>query len=173
MSGNGTGSRPKRSRLWAVPDTEFIELAMKCKTVTGLCEALGIARKGEGRKRSYGNGYYIVRERIEALGLTEHFVKSKNTKMACFLLDVDSLKTRSSLKQRIVRDKLLPYECKACGNQGQWMSGPLALQLHHKNGDGKDHRLENVCFLCPNCHSQTENFTGRNKGARKKQEGPC
>jgi 5-methylcytosine-specific restriction endonuclease McrA len=36
------------------------------------------------------------------------------------------------------------------------------MALHHINGDGRDNRLENLQFLCPNCHSQTENFAGRN-----------
>jgi 5-methylcytosine-specific restriction endonuclease McrA len=34
--------------------------------------------------------------------------------------------------------------------------------LHHVNGDGRDNRLENLQLLCPNCHSQTDNFAGRN-----------
>ena len=38
--------------------------------------------------------------------------------------------------------------------------------LHHKNGDGTDNRLENIEFLCPNCHSQTDTYGGRN-GHRK------
>jgi 5-methylcytosine-specific restriction endonuclease McrA len=33
--------------------------------------------------------------------------------------------------------------------------------LHHINGDGRDNRLENLALLCPNCHSQTENWGGR------------
>jgi len=38
------------------------------------------------------------------------------------------------------------------------------MALHHVNGDGRDNRLENLVMLCPNCHSQTENFSGRGRG---------
>jgi 5-methylcytosine-specific restriction endonuclease McrA len=40
---------------------------------------------------------------------------------------------------------------------------PLAMALHHSNGNGLDNRLENLQLLCPNCHSQTENFAGRGR----------
>ena len=40
---------------------------------------------------------------------------------------------------------------------------PLVLQLDHINGISNDNRIENLRFLCPNCHAQTESFAGRNK----------
>ena len=49
----------------------------------------------------------------------------------------------------------------ACGLTS-WRGKPLALALHHINGDRLDNRLENLALLCPNCHSQTDNFSGRN-----------
>lgn len=40
------------------------------------------------------------------------------------------------------------------------------MQLHHKNGDGSDNRLENIQFPCGTCHSQTDTYGGKN-GHRK------
>jgi predicted HNH restriction endonuclease len=41
------------------------------------------------------------------------------------------------------------------------------MALHHINGDGSDNRLENLALLCPNCHAQTPNFSGRNRRSRR------
>ena len=37
------------------------------------------------------------------------------------------------------------------------------LELEHKDGNNKNNSRENLEALCPNCHSQTEFWRGRNK----------
>lgn len=54
------------------------------------------------------------------------------------------------------------YCCEVCGISA-WNNKPLTLQLDHKNGNSDDHRLENLQLLCPNCHTQTDTWCGRNK----------
>jgi hypothetical protein len=71
-------------------------------------------------------------------------------------------KCQHTVKSRIVKEKLIPYVCTECGNGGFYNNKPLVLQLDHINGNNKDNRLENLRFLCANCHSQTDNFTARN-----------
>ncbi|HXD59343.1 MAG TPA: HNH endonuclease signature motif containing protein [Thermoleophilaceae bacterium] len=68
---------------------------------------------------------------------------------------------RGSLKRRLLGAGLKTASCEVCGIS-EWRNQPLSLALHHVNGDGRDNRLENLQLLCPNCHSQTENFAGRN-----------
>jgi 5-methylcytosine-specific restriction endonuclease McrA len=46
------------------------------------------------------------------------------------------------------------------------------MALHHANGDGLDNRLENLVMLCPNCHAQTPNFSGRNRRLRRLRAVP-
>jgi 5-methylcytosine-specific restriction endonuclease McrA len=61
----------------------------------------------------------------------------------------------------LINAGLKEKRCELCGIDS-WMGKPLNVQLHHKNGDGTDNRLPNLQFLCPNCHSQTETYGGRN-----------
>ena len=66
------------------------------------------------------------------------------------------------LKKQLVKEKLLEYKCSICSLK-EWLNQPISLQLDHINGIRNDHRLENLRFLCPNCHSQSETYAGRNK----------
>jgi hypothetical protein len=55
------------------------------------------------------------------------------------------------------------YECSTCGVT-EWMGAPITLEVEHKNGNSEDNSPENVCLICPNCHSQTPTYKGANRG---------
>jgi 5-methylcytosine-specific restriction endonuclease McrA len=69
---------------------------------------------------------------------------------------------RTHLKRRLLAEGLKENRCETCG-LAVWLGEPLSMALHHVNGDGRDNRLENLQLLCPNCHSQTDNFSGRGR----------
>lgn len=71
-------------------------------------------------------------------------------------------RNRAHVKSRLLMAGLKGSGCEECGLT-QWRSRPISLELHHVNGDGLDNRLENLLLLCPNCHSQTDTWGGRNK----------
>jgi DNA-binding CsgD family transcriptional regulator len=77
-------------------------------------------------------------------------------------------RSRGHLKLRLLRSGLKDERCERCGIS-EWLGRPLSVALHHRNGDRLDNRLENLEFLCPNCHSQTDNFAGR--GGRPGSKG--
>lgn len=75
----------------------------------------------------------------------------------------DSKVSKSYVRKLILKKKIIPYICNECKNVGNWNNKKLTLQLDHINGDPRDQRIENLRFLCPNCHSQTETFCSSNK----------
>jgi hypothetical protein len=54
--------------------------------------------------------------------------------------------------------------CSSCGLQKTWNNKPIVLEIEHIDGNSENNRIENLTLLCPNCHSQTPTFKGRNKG---------
>jgi hypothetical protein len=55
------------------------------------------------------------------------------------------------------------YACSCCGIT-EWAGKPIVLEVEHKSGNSEDDSPENVCLICPNCHSQTSTYKARNKG---------
>lgn len=133
-----------------------------------------------------------LREAVLALGMKYHQRNVEKFKDACFRLGASppvwkpttaarrrSARNRSfaeTFKQDahfrlktghkawLIDDGHLTEECADCGIGPEWNGKPLTLQLDHINGDSRDHRVENLQLLCPNCHTQTDTFAGRNLG---------
>lgn len=71
------------------------------------------------------------------------------------------VKERPTLRKVLTR--LTGYACDCCGIS-DWNGKEITLQVDHINGLANDNRLENLRLICPNCHSQSNTFSGRNKG---------
>lgn len=63
----------------------------------------------------------------------------------------------SQLKERLLKFGYKEHRCEICNNT-KWNNLLIPIQLHHKDGNSQNNRLENLQILCPNCHAQTETF---------------
>jgi len=80
-----------------------------------------------------------------------------------FILNSDFIH-KDALKRKVKKYKLLgDYKCSGCGLIEEWNGKFLVLHLDHINGNVTDNRLENLRFLCPNCHSQTLTYCVNSK----------
>ena len=73
------------------------------------------------------------------------------------------------LKNRLLKEGLKQAKCECCGLT-EWQGKPIALELHHINGQKDDLRIENLQILCPNCHAFTDNYRGRSIKVQSAQQ---
>ncbi len=66
------------------------------------------------------------------------------------------------LRRALIETGVEP-KCSACGCGETWNGRALRMQIDHRNGDALDNTAANLRFLCPNCHSQTENYGTLNR----------
>jgi endogenous inhibitor of DNA gyrase (YacG/DUF329 family) len=73
---------------------------------------------------------------------------------------------------RLLRPYLIETQgekCAECGQNSIHNNKRLVLQLDHIDGNSDNNYPSNIRLLCPNCHSQTENFGSKGKGSRYKK----
>jgi hypothetical protein len=157
--------RKRYSIVWVnTTDDEFEELVNNSHTYKELALKLGTSSNGCNNN--------TIKARIDSLGLsTDHFdavynkmVEYNNTRLIPLskVLVNGSNYNRRSLKKRLIADGILLNKCSKCGLGNIWNGESITLQLDHINGTCNDNRLDNLRIICPNCHSQTHNFAGRN-----------
>jgi len=125
-----------------------------------------------------GGNYSNIKIRIKQFKLDiSHFTGQASNKNKTFtskksiqdLLIVDSNYSTGAyyssykLNKRLIKEGIKKHQCENCLNTC-WLDKPISLELHHINGIRNDNRLENLQLLCPNCHSYTDNYRGKNIG---------
>lgn len=154
------------NKIYKLTDQEFSDLVKSSLNISEVLFKLGYTTKGNSW------GYSQVRQRMTDLNLSGKDFKGKSAVISFNeqkkelsyddLFKENGKHNRNVIRRRIIRDNLLPYKCAICGCK-EWQGKTLSLELDHINGINNDNRLENLRFLCPNCHSQTTTYGSRNQ----------
>lgn len=173
--------KKKRSIIWSIEREELQALFDTCDTKCEILRRLGYRNPNTGGNSSTLTAR-IKADNIDLTKYQENFQKfmknlSKSRKYSSSISNDSAFTTecrhsRNTVKRYIINNNIIPYICNECGNDGQHNGKKLVLQLEHINGVNDDNRLENLCFLCPNCHSQTETFGGKNSKIEKPIKAP-
>jgi 5-methylcytosine-specific restriction endonuclease McrA len=152
------------NKIYKLSDEQFVELLKKSSTISEVLFKLGYTTKGNSW------GYSQIKRRMTDLNLDHSIFKGKSylsNKKTDKISEKDILREnckhqRTVLRRYIIKNNLIPYKCAICGCT-EWQGKTLSLELDHINGINNDNRLENLRFLCPNCHSQTSTYGSRNQ----------
>ena len=153
------------NKIYECTDEQFVNLIKNSANIAEVLFKLGYTVKGNSW------GYSQVKQRMTDLNLSSANFKGKNAYYETNkereispdkLFRINCKHTRTVLRRNIIRNNLLPYKCAICGIS-KWNNKTLSLELDRINGMNNDNRLENLRFLCPNCHSQTTTYGSRNQ----------
>lgn len=153
------------NKIYKLSDEQFVELLKNSSTISEVLFKLGYSIKGDSW------GFAKVKQRMSDLNLDGSIFKGKSpiTKYgtlhkvnALDILKPNCKHARSVLRRYVIKNNLIPYRCAICGCV-EWQGRTLSLELDHINGINNDNRIENLRFLCPNCHSQTTTYGSRNQ----------
>lgn len=152
------------NKIYALTDEQFVKLIKESCNISEVLFKLGYSIQGNSW------GFSLIRKRMDELKLTHNSFKGKSTlrKHVERIIDPNKLfkenskHSRTVLRRYILNHELIPYKCAICGAI-EWQGKTLSLELDHINGINNDNRLENLRFLCPNCHSQTTTYGSRNQ----------
>jgi 5-methylcytosine-specific restriction endonuclease McrA len=128
-------------------DVEIAEVISESRSLTEAAELLGINRKTVQRV-AWTNDVEPLGERRPNHDRVLNKVRNQRT---------------PHIMRYVKRHNLIPYFCAECRNDGVWQSKDLVLELDHIDGDCLNNRLENLRWLCPNCHSQTPTYKNRKR----------
>lgn len=111
-----------------------------------------------------GRNHNTLKARLEKYQISvDHFTtKPPTQRTEDNVFCINSTAAQATLRRWFIKGEYVPYKCSVCGIV-EWQGKELKLQLDHINGDNHDNRLENLRWLCPNCHSQTDTFCGKQK----------
>ncbi|GAA2675208.1 HNH endonuclease signature motif containing protein [Streptomyces lunalinharesii] len=153
---------------------EVLQAAVSASTsMYGVLRHLGLEVVG-------GHHTHISR-RVRAYGIdTSHFTpvvrtarmrdNQRRRRAEEILVETTSTQARRTSNTRLkraLRERGAQECCALCGIAPVWQGKPLPLEVDHVDGNWRDNRIENLRFLCPNCHSTTDSYRGRGKGRSK------
>lgn len=145
---------------------EILEvLCANSKSIAQVCKSLGMSPNG--------GQHAHVNKKIKQYNIdTSHFTRqgwnkgnisnNRKTYKDILVLNRFSRREQHHLLKRSLIEYGIEYKCKECGCGDTWNNKPITLQVDHIDGNPLDNRVENLRFLCPNCHSQTDNFCSKN-----------
>ena len=98
--------------------------------------------------------------------IKEHTKETLLQQLAQYTKENKRLPNTHETKLRLIKLGIFVNKCSTC-NITDWNNQPLSLHLDHIDGNPRNNQISNLRLLCPNCHSQTDTYCGKNVNKNK------
>lgn len=144
---------------------QFINVVNNSYSVRGALKELKLSPTGGNYKLFYQRCKFLNLDISHYKGKSH--LKNKRHNWAIkkdlkLILTENSSYNSNHLRNRLIKEGYFQPHCYSC-SLSQWLNQPIRLELEHINGVNNDNRLSNLTILCPNCHSLTSTYRGKNK----------
>jgi hypothetical protein len=148
-----------------IPEDELRGLVPSSTSYADVMRGLGMDVNDTNHRRvrraASRLGLDTSRFKRRAWGKSENSAPAPTAHRVLVVLPERAGRTKRTQLHRALREVGVPYLCASCDNSGEWLGRRITLQIDHINGDWHDNRLENLRYLCPNCHALTDTWCRR------------
>lgn len=147
---------PRVAKWRQLSEERFAQLVKESRSFYELAEKIGYSKTGGGTNEALRKA---VKERdLDISHFTGESWNKNNYDYSTFTNNSIKKNGKTTLKAII---NLRGRKCENCGIV-EWLGQPINLEIHHIDGNHNNNELENIQLLCPNCHSYTNNYCGKN-----------
>ena len=115
-----------------------------------------------------GSNSKTIKKRLEKFNIpTDHFKLQKPTKRNEENVFCTNSTARQSTLRKWFKKISSDEKCAICGQSKVWNGKELVMILDHIDGNNTNNIKENLRWICPNCGTQLDTFTGRNRVKRQ------
>jgi 5-methylcytosine-specific restriction endonuclease McrA len=141
----------------------------RCTSYAGVLRELGLKISGGSQSNiiHWVRHYRLPTDHFTSQGwLRGRRAKGKKQRLSwqqiLVVMPGGSRPQHAELLRRALVESGVVYQCAVCGIDS-WNGQKIVLEIDHRDGNRLNNMKPNLRFLCPNCHSQTDNYGSKNK----------
>ncbi len=168
-----THKTSRKSIVWKISKEELQNITKESSSLAEILRKLGYVNHLNSAL------YTPLKKRLKEDNIdTSHIALGKNSNLGkdltrytekSYVEKMNNGVIKKANKNLLIKFNIIPHEtCSECNQNRTWNSKPLSLHLDHIDGNPSNNRKNNLRFICPNCHTQTETFCIGNRKIKDK-----